>query len=39
MGFVSEQFKVTPAEIAKMDKKHVPDFLLDIILALWIKVE
>jgi hypothetical protein len=31
MGFVSEQFKVTPAQIAKMDKKQASDFLLDII--------
>jgi hypothetical protein len=31
VGFVSGQFKVTPAQIAKMDKKQAADFLLDII--------
>jgi hypothetical protein len=36
--FVSEQFKGTPAQIAKMDKKQASDFLLDIIGAL-VKVE
>jgi hypothetical protein len=29
MGLVSEQFKGTPAQIAKMDKKQASDFLLD----------
>jgi hypothetical protein len=38
MGFVSEQFKGTPSQIAKMDKKQASDFLLDIIGAL-VKVE
>jgi len=31
MGFVSEQFKGTPSQIAKMGKKQASDFLLDMI--------
>jgi len=39
MGFVSEQFKETPAQIAQLDKKQASDSPSAHDWALWKKVE